>query len=761
MRIIAAFILLFVTIFSDVRIVKAAPDESGQATVYKIWANLQQNAEGELGPDFGSMEISENQPGEKVLVAKFINGGTYVATDEDYGIWLLLNNVSMTAEKNQIPGKEQWRMAGASSICYGGLVASTLNLPVEEDNAYPAYTKDLTDLDQIIEFYTQYPYEPKLDEFGNITLWPKHRKYDVNGNHTVDDGSPLFAGTLTVKENVTLEMKEYPADEGGTNGGIIEASWIDLNGKIQVDKPSNDYAPAFIRIYGGGWLHIGDNGSLDVADGTELVLDDNASVSENLAKLMILPDGNSYPWNDDTYTTPTKIRFKYSSDAGKWVYMVPRFTVDYDEWFKYDDKQNKDVQTAFVYADEELINSWHEKTFNLGKEITFNLIAPSERAGCEPFVCIESDEYWRATWADNPEEKITVSNNSFSFTPPNGDYFTVRVRWSEYDHFGPDDNEFMVETNGHNGSVVANLPGVTVLSSLDEPNGGSGKKQIISKSDLTNTLGNKITFTFTPSTDRTLERADFWLDDGQEEKYSLRPDEYDQSRKPINADNGFVESNGEYTYTFDFSKYKPTSRISVDANFEESWLKANKYFVDFDECNEWDDEQQKDIPNAFVKVGGTDLHNYNYDNKQPLYDYTTGTPITFTLQNPEKRNNCTPIVEIETGWGEKYSSRADSGVDANHLITINNNTFSFTPIDNHGFMVRIWWSNYDWFGSGDNEFMVETSSDGGSVTADLTGVTVLRTETEPNGGSGKKQIISKSDLTNTLGNKIYLYSQYK
>ena len=756
MRIIAAFILLFVTIFSDVRIVKAAPN--GEADVYKIWAVMTQNSEGEDIPT--ELEIADSQPAGKILFAKFINEGTYFPDGEDYDIMLLLNNASIDLRGtgvNSIPGKEQWRMAGDSSISYGGLVASTINGLIEEDNAYPSFTGDPSNIGDIMACYGQYPYERDEDEYGNVIRWPKHRKYDVNGNHTVDDGSPLFAGTLTVKENVTLEMKDYPADEGKTNGGIIEASWIDLNGKIQMDEPENEYAPAYIRIYGGGWLHIGDNGSLDVADGTELVLDDNASVSENLADLMFLPDGTKYPWNDDTYTTPTKIRFKYSSDAGKWVYMVPRFTVDYDEWFKYDDKQQKDVQTAFVYADEELINSWHEKTFNLGKEIIFNLTAPSERAGCSPAVCIESDDYWRATWADNDEEKITVSNNSFSFTPPNGDYFTVRVWWSDYDNFWTEnDNEFVIETRGNNGSVVANLPGVTVLRTKDEPNQLGGKKQIINKSDLTNVLGNKITFTFTPSTDRMLERADFWLGDGQEEKYSLREDNNDPSRKLINADNGFVETNGSYTYKVDFSKYNPTNHISVDANFEESRFKANKYFVDFDECNEWDDIQQKDIQKAFVKVGGENLQNYRYDENQPLYDYTTGTPITFTLQSPEKRNGCTPIVEIETGIGERYSSKADSGVDANHLLTINNNTFSFTPIDNHGFMIRIWWSDYDWFGPGDNEFIVETNGDGGTVTADLTGVTISSTMNEPNNGSGKKQIISKSDLTdaNLLNNKI-------
>ena len=750
LSLLAAFILLFITIFSDVRIVKAAPN--GEADVYNIWAVIAQNGE----PD--ELEIADSQPEGKVLFAKFIDNGTYSPSDEDFDIMLLLNNTSVDLRGtgvNNIPDKNQWRMAGNSSIYYGGLVASSIDGNLEDDNAYPSFTGDPSNIGDIMACYGQYPYERVEDEHGNVTLWPKHRKYDVIGDHTVNDGDPLFAGTLTVNENVTLEMKDYAADEGGTNGGIIEASWIDLKGQIQMDEPQNDYAPAFIRIYGDGWLHIADTGSLVVGDGTELILDDNATVSSNLSNLMIKPDGTLYTLED----THSKISFKYSAQAGKWVYMEPRFTVDYDEWWTWDDDANGDVQTGFVYANSELLGSWNEKIFDPGKEITFNLTAPSERAGCEPFVCIESDDYWRATWADNDEEKITVSNNSFSFTPPNGDYFTVRVWWSDYDNFWTEnDDEFVIETRGNNGSVVANLPGVNVLRFKNEPNGGSGKKQIISKSDLTdaNKLNNKITFTFTPSTDRTLERADFWLDDGQEEKYSLRPDEHDQSRKLINADNGFVESNGEYTYTFDFSKYKPTSRISVDANFEESWLKANKYFVDFDECNEWNDEQQKDIPNAFVKVGGEDLHNYRYDENQPLYDYTTGTPITFTLQNPEKRNNCTPIVEIETGWGEKYSSRADSGVDANHLITINNNTFSFTPIDNHGFMVRIWWSNYDWFGSGDNEFMVETSSDGGSVTADLTGVTVLRTETEPNGGSGKKQIISKSDLTdaNLLNNKI-------
>ncbi len=750
MRVFAAFILLFVTIFSDVRIVKAAPN--GEADVYKIWAVITQNEYGEDEPIWDTMEIADSQPDGKELLAKFVNEGTYNPVDEDYGIMLFLNNSSIdltAAGVTVIPDKGQWRMAGNSSISYGGLVASSLDGNIDDDNVFPAFTGDPTNVKDISDCFGPYPYDCVTDEDDNIILWPKHRKYDVVSTHTVYDEC-LFAGTLTVNPDVTLEVKDYDAEGGGTNGGFIEASWIDLQGKIKMDKPSNEWAPAFIRVYTNGWLNIGTKGSLEVGDGTELIFDDNATCNEALYSQMIREDGSAYVWNN----THGKLRFVYFEENDKWVYLDPKFTVDYDECWRRDEEQEKDVQTGIVSVNGSPVSREDRILFNEGEELTFSLVQPEDRAGCSINVCVESEEYFYATWADG-DEKLTITDNSFSFTPPNSDQFWVRVWWSDYDRFWIDnDDEFVVETRGNEGSITADLSGVTVLRSMNEPNGGSGKKQIIKKSDLAGTLGNKIKFTFTPSDERRLERADFYLDDGQEKKYSIRIDNEDPNRKQINAENGFTDTDGVYTYTFNFANYNRTDRIYVDANFEGSWLKENKYFVEFDECNEWDDDQGKDIPKAFVKVGGEELQNINYDENQPLYDYTIGTPVEFTLVAPEKRDGCTPIVEIDTGLGEWYSSRNDSGVDADHRITIQNNKFSFTPKDKYGFIVRIWWSDYDWFGPGDGQFIVETNGEGGTVTADLSGVTVLRSMNEPNGGSGKKQIVERSAISNTLNNKI-------
>ena len=76
-RIIFALILLFATVFADVRFVKAETNPKA-ATVYRIYAKMVENEEGYYEPDFDSLEIAENNPEGKDLIAKFITDGTYV-----------------------------------------------------------------------------------------------------------------------------------------------------------------------------------------------------------------------------------------------------------------------------------------------------------------------------------------------------------------------------------------------------------------------------------------------------------------------------------------------------------------------------------------------------------------------------------------------------------------------------------------------------------------------------------------------------------
>ena len=145
MRLLSALLLVFVTVFSDVRFVKAEPSPGGTATVYRIYAEIIQNEWGEDVPDFDNAVIAEEAPDGKVLVAKYITDGTYVPkmsiedhTDTD--IMLFLNNVTIDLSgtgEDRIKRFWDWRLAGDSCVIFDNMTVSS---------------KDGTDLDELDVF---------------------------------------------------------------------------------------------------------------------------------------------------------------------------------------------------------------------------------------------------------------------------------------------------------------------------------------------------------------------------------------------------------------------------------------------------------------------------------------------------------------------------------------------------------------------------------------------------------------------------------
>ena len=751
MRLLVAFLLIFVTVFADVRFVKAAPS-TGTAKIYRIYAEMTQNEWGEEVPDFDNAVIAEEAPEGKILVAKYITDGTYVpklgAEDHtDAEISLFLNNVTIDLSgtgEDRIKRFWDWRLAGDSKVIIDNMTVSTTDGDdLEELDVFPAVTGKVT-IDKLRDVFGPYPYNV-IKEQGQIIKYPKEPRYDVTGNHMVE--GEIFAGRIVIDKGATLHMKDYEAENGGTNGGVIEATVVEANGTIQLDAPSNDWAPAQIRVYADGSLSLGSNGKIEAADGSELILHDRATCNDAAKALLYKNDGDSVvPFDLDA--NHEKIKFVFEN--GKWIYQEPAFGVDYDEWWRWDEDLDCDVATASVSVNGIALSSGERMPFNANEELTVNFVMPEERTGCEPSIVIESEEWWMSTWGEG-ESKLVVTDNSFTITPPNGDEFWIRFWWSDYDSFHADEDEFLVETGGDGGTVSADLTNATIINTMDEPNGIGGKKTTVKR----DTLNDSVTFTFTPEENRRLCNVDIWLDN-HNERYSLRVDNNDPEQKPINSANGFSEADGVYTFTYDLSGYE-NNWISVHAYFEDTqynWIKENKYFLDYDPWGHWDDEQQKDVYTAFVKKDGAVIDRHDDGDDSTLYDYTIGDTYSFSLNGPEERNGCTPVVDIETGLGEFYSSDANRADDS-HRITLTNNSFSFTPKDKYGFVIRVLWSEYDCFNSeGEEEFLVETNGDNGTVTADLSNVTIIRSMNEPNGRAGKKYIINRSEIGTKLNNKI-------
>ncbi|MBQ2184458.1 MAG: hypothetical protein II399_07445, partial [Lachnospiraceae bacterium] len=393
-RIIFALILLFVTVFADVRFVKAETNP-GTATVYRIYAKMVENEEGYYEPDFDSLEIAENNPQGKDLIAKFITDGTYVPKisikdPTDAEVMLFLNNVTIDLRgsgEDRIKRFWDWRLAGDSSVLFDNMTVSTKNGDdVNELDVFPALSGDAT-IENISSVFGPYPYDLLRDENDpdKIIKYPKAPRYDITGEHMVE--GEIFAGNLVIADGAVLYMKDFEAENGGTNGGIVEATNMDINGTLKMDAPSNEWAPPQIRVYADGALNLGSKGSFDVAEGIELILHDNASCNDSVKSMLYKNDGSQFAWQD----SHGKIKFIFEN--GKWIYREPVFGVDFDEWGRWDEKLDRNVPSASVSANGTDLARGEMISFKEGEEIIFNFTMPEERSGCKPYIAIESEEY--------------------------------------------------------------------------------------------------------------------------------------------------------------------------------------------------------------------------------------------------------------------------------------------------------------------------------------------------------------------------------
>ena len=102
---------------------------------------------------------------------------------------------------------------------------------------------------------------------------------------------------------------------------------------------------------------------------------------------------------------------------------------------------------ASVTVNGELIGDRETKTFAVGDVLNFTLTPPDFRQGETPIVKIVVHDGDASTgtpetvWSSEFEEgnKITLTNNTFSFTPTSEKGFEVFIDWSEYDAFGGND----------------------------------------------------------------------------------------------------------------------------------------------------------------------------------------------------------------------------------------------------------------------------------------------------------------------------------
>ena len=183
--------------------------------------------------------------------------------------------------------------------------------------------------------------------------------------------------------------------------------------------------------------------------------------------------------------------------------------------------------------------------------------------------------------------------------------------------------------------------------------------------------------------------------------------------------------------------------------------------VDYDD---WNWHNQNGDPEAMVEVEGKTFIDY-------ASTFTVGETLNFTLNPPADRKNANavPVVEIEVFVGEEGTHplyRSDS-TEGNKITLTNNSdgsySFSFTPTSTDEFVVRVWWSAYDAFVPGENEFILQANvRNNGSISVTWEEqVAPLETMLEPENGPNIKYCFANADantisLTFTPGENAFL-----
>lgn len=322
---IFVFVLTMVTTRETYRV--SAEDENlgttDTATVSAVWATFP--AEGVEGEpcDF---EVSESQPGEKGLFAKYISNGTFTMKEEDDGLIVWVNNAEVICNGG-IPC--EYKLSGNSKLALGSynIISTSDRIPACNINVA---TEDAIGAgDALLAFYNSASYDGSGE--GENYIPGYSYDYEIVSNTTWTGWTNM--NSLTVNAGATLSIAcghDYEGNYDFTS--CINAKSVILNGTINIVNSSvtdtddqgnpfyNDqgtplYIPNQFAIEGGGSLSLGGSGRL-ISDGNGIVeLRENVTVSgidfyEADRDTTITFDG----------TADGCFRFFYDGEASKWIH---------------------------------------------------------------------------------------------------------------------------------------------------------------------------------------------------------------------------------------------------------------------------------------------------------------------------------------------------------------------------------------------------------------------------------------------------------
>ena len=243
-----------------------------------------------------------------------------------------------------------------------------------------------------------------------------------------------------------------------------------------------------VKIEAGGCIHIVDagegegtkNGMLSIAsdglivsDGAEIECGSNQNIPTVGEVQIPLYDGDDLAMNENSEWQMRKFRYTNSESVNKW-YVCP------ENGPKPGGSQFNDNEYSVMYdpngdakvtVNGEEIGDRQTKTFSKDVQLNFTLTPPDFRQGETPIVEIvvhDGDEstdtpetVWRSDFEEDHPNKITLENNTFSFTPTSEKGFEVFIEWSEYDAFGGNEGyPILVEVDCRGNGTIA-LQGVS------------------------------------------------------------------------------------------------------------------------------------------------------------------------------------------------------------------------------------------------------------------------------------------------------------
>ena len=678
------------------------------ADVYLLWADPTSDE-----TMAATMVISETQPEGLELIGKYVTDGVYLPDDGDENLLLALNNAHIYAlGLDELP--EGWALSGNTDVDLSQITVSS------DANLFPAYD-DVIDAGLLMEFYNSDIY----DEYA----------YDwtIRGNYTIIGFA--WAREVVIRQGAILTLGTFVDDEdeatGMTSGSYLNVAALEVSGQLNFLQPDRNDRPSGVDIHGD--LFMGANGVINGYNGALIAFEEGANSEFTFYR----HDGSVY----DEFPAQDLVDF-YCEDDGNW-YLAEDYVFPVPEGqfrLEYANDDDNDVPLNAVYVGDEFCRGDQNYEFEPGVPLNFTLVPRQENLTENLYVEIEVDGgLWYSNFAEEDENKLVIENYSFSYTPETSAGFYVRIWWNDYERFCGDwDTEYTLEVNSGDGAISVSPEVANANMMMQHPFEPRRSRRIYNKSVK------ELTFTLTPDDGRQLYDISLWIE-GTEYHYKTR--DFDEDDMPLDADHGFAEADGVYTFTATIPA--GTNWVSIWAFFEDVnsgfHVEDNTYRVDYDEWFDW--ETQTNL--GWVTVN-EDIIRSRVDQ-----EFTEKVELDFVLHQPEPRAIETPIVHINSG--RYHYSNDPTDVDAAHLIELVKNgdlyTFSFTPPSVDGFEVMVWWSTYDCFGPTGDEFCISTHYNGdGDITVTPNAPGYMH---EPGEGfTGEKYIYPKSFFTN--GGKVTL-----